>query len=60
MGDFYYKKTVNNGFLINKGIKRALAIAMSWCADKEETRQKSQDRLKSDQGASFLVLEPEK
>ena len=33
---------------IDEGIKRALAIIISWCANKNGIRKKSQERLKSD------------
>ena len=35
---------------INEGIKRALAIVISWCVRNKGTRKKTQERLKSDLG----------
>ena len=45
---------------INDGIKRASAVIMSWCVNKERTREKSQERLKSDLGLQFLADQQEK
>ena len=45
---------------INEGIKRALAIVISWCSNNEGTRQKSQERLKSDLGLWLLGISARK
>ena len=44
------QKAPQRWFSINEGIKTALAIVISWSDNKKVTRQKSQERLKSDLG----------